>query len=116
MLKDISPTNLANGIRAVHNGKTMINPVIARHIVEGFLPSNGTSAMVIRQQYGLTQRENDVLAGVAKGLFDKEIASKLFLSESTVKSHLRAIYHRLTLRNRAQAGTFAVQNGLLPPR
>jgi len=113
VLKDISPANLASGIRAVHNGKTMINPAIARRLVEDLFAGNGAAWSSPGHQHGLTQREIDVLAGVAKGLSDKEIASRLFLSESTVKTHLRAVYHKLKLRNRAQAAAFMVDKGLL---
>ncbi len=113
VLKDISPMNLANGIRAVHNGTTMINPAVARRLVEDLFAGNGAAGISSRHQYGLTQREIDVLAGVTKGLSDKEIASMLFLSESTVKTHLRTIYHKLKLRNRAQAAAFMVDKGLL---
>src|SRR2546426_205175 len=54
-----------------------------------------------------------VLKGVASGLSDKEIASKLFLSEPTVKSHLRSVYQKLRIHNRAQAAAYAVKNGLM---
>ena len=115
MLKDIAPANLANGIRAVHNGRTMINPTIARHLVEDLFAYNGASTISPPLRWGLTQREIDILRGVAKGLSDKEIASTLFLSESTVKTHLRTIYHKLKLRNRAQAAAYMVNKGLHQP-
>jgi DNA-binding NarL/FixJ family response regulator len=113
VLKDISPANLANAIRAVHSGKTMINPSIARHLVNDFSSSGRTPAIsAARRLHGLTQREIDVLLQVAEGLTDKEIALQLFLSEATVKGHLRSIYHKLKLRNRAQAAVFAIENNL----
>ncbi len=114
VLKDISPTNLSKAIRAVHSGATMINPVIARQMVEGFSrDSSEFSTKGVRRPHRLTQREIDILAEVARGLSDKEIASKLFLSESRVKNCLRALYGRLKLRNRAHAAAFAVRRGLL---
>lgn len=114
VLKDITPANLASAIRAVHNGKTMINPTLVRQMVDALSGNNSIAAInASRGLHGLTQREIEVLAGIVQGLSDKEIASKLFLSESTVKTHLRAIYHRLKLRNRAQAAAFAVENNLL---
>ena len=91
----------------------MINLAIARRLVEDLFAGNGAGWASPGHQHGLTQREIDVLAGVAKGLSDKEIASRLFLSESTVKTHLRAVYHKLKLRNRAQAAAFMVDKGLL---
>jgi len=115
VLKDISPENLTNAIRAVHGGKTMISPVMARHLMDGLFNGNGAApASTNGHLQGVTEREIDVLAGVAQGLSDKEIASKLFLSESTVKTHLRTVYHRLSFRNRAQAAAFAVENHILP--
>lgn len=114
VLKDISPTNLSNAIRAVHSGATMINPVLARQMVEGFSSEGSAlSTKGARRLHRLTQREIDILVDVARGLSDKEIASKLFLSESRVKNSLRALYGRLKLRNRAHAAAFAVRRGLL---
>lgn len=114
VLKDISPADLVNAIRAVHKGSTMYSPLVVRHVPA--YPSamrdvrTAASARPIR---GLTRRELDVLTGVAAGLSDKEIAAKLFLSEGTVKTHLRAMYRRLGFDNRTQAAAFAVENRLL---
>lgn len=114
VLKDISPANLANAIRAAHNGRTTLSPVIARQMIDHFHSFRGTRDVApVRAGNGLTPREIDVLTGVTEGLSDKEIAAKLFLSESTVKTHLRAIYHRHRLRNRAQAVVFAIERRLV---
>jgi len=114
VLKDISPANLSNAIRAVHGGATMINPVLARQMVEGFSRDGGRlSPKGGRRVQRLTHREIEILIEVARGLSDKEIAVKLILSESRVKNCLRALYGRLTLRNRAHAAAFAVRRGLL---
>ncbi|HEX9532367.1 MAG TPA: response regulator transcription factor [bacterium] len=115
VLKDITPTNLASAIRAVHTGKTMINPAVARQMVEHLFTVREESIGMARRQYGITDREMEVLGGVAKGLSDKELGSSLGVSESTVKMHLRAIYSKLKLRNRAQAAVFAVEKGLVTP-
>lgn len=115
ILKDVSPTDLAEAIRTVHEGKTMISPIVARQMVNYlFATRNEPDTVGTPRRHGLTRREIEVLLGVAQGFSDKEIASKLFLSESTVKSHLRAVYHKLKLRNRAQAAAFAVEKDLLP--
>lgn len=114
VLKNISPTDLADAIRSVHHGGTTLSPVIARQMMNHFFDTRLESGVpTVKRIHGLTQRESEVLVGVAHGLSDKEIAAKLFLSESTVKTHLRMIYHRLKLRNRAQAAAFAVEKGLL---
>jgi NarL family two-component system response regulator LiaR len=114
ILKDISPQNLANAIRAVHQGKAIINPGLARQLLEDLAGVGLAPEPARRRPHGLTERELEVLVEVARGLSDKEIAATLYLSESTVKSHLRAIYRRLRLRNRAQAAAFVVEKNLLP--
>jgi DNA-binding NarL/FixJ family response regulator len=114
LLKDIPPTNLVNAIRDIHGGKTMIYPAIARRMVGDYRSGKGMPALTaVGQRYGLTQRKMDVLLEVALGLSDKEIASKLFLSKSTVKTHLRAIFHKLKIRNRTEAAAFVMAHGLL---
>jgi DNA-binding NarL/FixJ family response regulator len=114
ILKDISPMNLASAIRAVHQGKAIINPELAKRLLEDFAGHGSSAESARRRSHGLTDREIEVLVEVARGLSDKEIAAKLYLSESTVKSHLRAIYRRLRLRNRAQAAAFVMEKNLLP--
>ena len=113
VLKDIPPENLIRAIRSVHSDRTMINPVIARKLVERLAATERDAVLFnFRRGPGLTERELDVLKGVASGLSDKEIALKLFLSEPTVKSHLRSVYQKLRIHNRAQAATYAAKNGL----
>jgi DNA-binding NarL/FixJ family response regulator len=115
ILKDISPTNLSNAIRAVYGGATMINPVLARQMVEGIAQDESAPAGggMPRRAHRLTPRETNILVEVAQGLSDKEIAAKLGLSESRVKNCLRTLYGRFNLRNRAHAGAFAVRRGLV---
>jgi len=88
--------------------------MIARQLVENL--SRGTiepTTTAVRRQYGLTEREIDVIVSVAEGFSDKEIASRLYLSGSTVKTHPRSIYRKLKIRNRAQAAAFAVEKNLV---
>lgn len=113
VLKDISPQNLTNAIRAVHSGKTMVNPGILRRLVEEMQRRSEEQGISgIRRAHGLTEREVDVLLALSEGYSDKEIAARLYLSESTVKTHLRSIYQKLGVRNRAQAAAWAVEKGL----
>lgn len=114
VLKDISAANLCNAIRAVQSGATMINPVLARQMVEGLAQDDAAAAVgAPRRPHRLTPREMNILIEVAQGMSDKEIAVKLTLSESRVKNCLRALYGRLNLRNRAHAAAFAVRRGLV---
>jgi len=105
VLKDISAANLVAAIRAVHNGSTMVDPGVVPGLLECFATA-GTEGR--RGPHGLTEREAAILREVVGGLGDKEVAAKLFLSVSTVKADLRAIYRRLKVRNRAQAAAFTI--------
>ncbi|HKV71446.1 MAG TPA: response regulator transcription factor [Gemmatimonadales bacterium] len=111
VLKDISPENLVNAIRAVHEGRTMIHPVMARRLLER-LEANAKGGNQSGTQ-GLKDVETSILSSVALGLSDREIAVKLHLSEAAVKKRLRRIYGKLGARNRAQAALLAVQNHLI---
>jgi len=113
VLKDITTEHLAAAIRAVHRGSTMINPGIARQLLEDIAHGGGDAS---RETARLTDREMEILVNVARGFGDKEIATRLFLSESTVKSHLRDIYRKLEVRNRAQAAMYAIQHNLVTDR
>jgi DNA-binding NarL/FixJ family response regulator len=113
VLKDISPENLVRAIRAVYSGKTMVSPRILRGLVEEMQRRAEEGGLGgIRRAHGLTEREVEVLLAVAQGSSDKEIAAQLFVSQSTVKTHLRSIYRKLGVRNRAQAAAWAVEKGL----
>ncbi len=114
VLKDIAPEHLIAAIRAVHSGRTMISPVISKQMLAYFFAMrNDRHISTTARVCGLTLRDLDVLRGLVDGLSDKEIAAKLFLSASTIKTHLRAIYRRLKVRNRAQAVGVAVEKKLL---
>jgi len=115
VLKDISPINLVNAVRAVYAGNATPSAPIAGGLFRDHLvasPAAGTEQPQAYAISGITQNETKVIAGVVQGLSDKEIAAKLFVSESTVKSRLRYIYQKLRLRNRAQLAVFAIENGI----
>lgn len=101
MLKDAPRDELIACIKAVHDGRTLISPAIATKLAE----SMGAP--------GLTPRELEVLALVADGKSNREIATALFITEGTVKSHLSAMLGKLDASDRTQAVTIALKRGLL---
>jgi len=111
VLKDITPENLLRAIRAVRKGQTMIHPGIARRVLDrlSVVASNGNGSAPDGKS--LTEREAEILGLVARGATNKEIASKLFMSESTVKSHLRTIFNKINVHDRTQAAAYAIRGG-----
>ncbi len=109
---DISAVNLARAVRAVHAGATMINPRLARRLLAD-MDGDANGAAGWAALHRLTGRELEVLVELGRGLGDKEIAEKLYVSQTTVKAHLRAVYRKLRVRNRVQAVAFVANRGLL---
>src|SRR5215469_6407991 len=107
--KDIAPLQLVDAVRAMRNGNTTLSPHITSHDAASRQQRPDASG---GRPPGLTPRTVDVLKGVAAGLSDKEIAEQLLVSEWTVKAHLRAMYRRFNIRNRAHAAVFAIEKGL----
>jgi DNA-binding NarL/FixJ family response regulator len=116
MLKDAPPRQLAEAVRTVAMGETLLAPVITRRLVERYVrvPPPGSAAG--RERLGdLTDREREVLELIARGLSNSEIASRLFLSEATVKTHVTRILSKLDLRDRVQAVVLAYETGIVEP-
>lgn len=119
LLKDAQPAELANAVRAVASGDAVVAPRLTRRLLDTFagrLPDlrsgyQRTSPELDR----LTEREREVLSRVARGLTNGEIATALFVSEPTVKSHLGHVLSKLGLRDRVHAVVFAYQIGLVQP-
>jgi DNA-binding NarL/FixJ family response regulator len=109
---DISALNLTRAVRAVHGGATMINPRLARRLLAD-MDSSENGAAGWAALHRLTGRELEVLVELGRGFGDKEIAEKLFVSQTTIKAHLRAVYRKLRVRNRVQAVAFVANRGLL---
>jgi DNA-binding NarL/FixJ family response regulator len=111
VLKDITPENLLRAIRAVRRGQTMVHPGITRRMLDrlSIITKDGNGGLLFGEK--LTGREAEILSEIAKGLSNKEIAHKLFISESTVKSRLRNIFIKINARDRAQATAFAIRGG-----
>jgi DNA-binding NarL/FixJ family response regulator len=115
ILKDITPENLVRAIRAVRAGMSAVHPGVTRKLLDRIsLISRGRSNGGARlHRHGLTNREVEILVGIANGASPRELASKLFVSESTIKSHLRTIYRKIGVRDRSQAVAHAIRKGLV---
>ena len=91
----------------------VLSPRVIQNLFEDQESSNASSNGR-RSEYSLTQREHDILALLAEGRSNREIAGRLYLSEKTVKAHLAAIFRKLGVTNRTQAAMMAVQMGVGP--
>jgi DNA-binding NarL/FixJ family response regulator len=101
--KDVDPPALAAAIRAVHAGHVLLHPDVARLLAAGDAQPGGVR---------LTGREREVLAEIARGRSNREIARALSVSEKTVKTHVSAILTKLGVQDRTQAALYAVRTGL----
>jgi DNA-binding NarL/FixJ family response regulator len=116
MLKDAPPRQLAEAVRTVAAGESLLAPAVTRRLVERYVrtpPAGGTAQ---RERFSeLTERELEVLTLIARGGSNAEIAAELFLSEATVKTHVTRILSKLQLRDRVQAVVLAYETGLIEP-
>jgi DNA-binding NarL/FixJ family response regulator len=115
LLKTAPPDQLVAAVRSAVAGDMLLAPSITRRLVEEFARrprKDGRSATLDR----LTARELTVLELLARGLSNAEIAGKLVVEPSTVKSHVASVLHKLDLRDRVQAVVLAYESGLVQPR
>ena len=115
VLKDLRPEQLAEAVRVVATGESLLAPAITRRLVEQFVRRPPPGSARPPELETLTERELDVLRLVARGRSNAEIAQELFLSEATVKTHLTHILTKLRLRDRVQAVVVAYESGLVQP-
>ena len=114
LLKDATPEDLSQAINVAMSGSgNVLSPRVIQNLFEDQEASNA-AANGRRSEYSLTQREHDILALLAEGRSNREIAGRLYLSEKTVKAHLAAIFRKLGVTNRTQAAMMAVQMGVGP--
>jgi two-component system NarL family response regulator len=114
LLKEISIDDVASAIRSVHAGQSLISPSMASKLLTEFATMARKDAE--KQQMPtprLTDREMQVLTLVAQGLNNRDIAKQLFISENTVKNHVRNILEKLQLHSRMEAVVYAVKEKLL---
>jgi DNA-binding NarL/FixJ family response regulator len=110
LLKDASPAALISGVIAVANGEQVMEPGVARQVAAMLGKQRADRS---RQYNGLTPRELQMLAMIARGLVAKEIAYDLQISEKTVRNHVSKIYRKLGIFDRSQAVLYAIKKGLV---
>jgi len=124
LLKDVPPPELLAAIRAVASGDAVVAPSVTRRLLDAFLPhlpdpgsagAAGAAGGLPPELGELTAREREILIEVAAGLSNAEIAAKLVLAETTVKTHVGRMLNKLHLRDRVQAVVYAYEHGLVRP-
>jgi DNA-binding NarL/FixJ family response regulator len=112
LLKRTSPEELIAGIHTVAVGDSLLSPSVTRRVIDRMAQQPAPDRPYDERLEDLTPREREVLAQVARGLSNTEIADVLFIEESTVKTHVKRILMKLHLRDRVQAVIFAYESGL----
>jgi len=112
LLKDASTDEVAQAVRVVADGQSLISPSMAMKLLDEFKQMSRTDRTAPATPR-LTERELEVLRLVAQGLNNREIAKQLFISENTVKNHVRNILEKLQLHSRMEAVMYAVREKLL---
>jgi DNA-binding NarL/FixJ family response regulator len=113
LLKDTLAPDLLSAIRVVTRGDAVVAPSVTRRLLERHIGNGPDPAMPGAALGALTEREREVLALLARGLSNAELAAQLYLSEGTVKTHVSRILAKLGLRDRVQAVVYAYESGLV---
>jgi DNA-binding NarL/FixJ family response regulator len=116
LLKDVPPDDLVDAIRIVARGDAVVAPTVTRRLLdkfaEGLSLGSGRSDALLKR---LTEREQGVLRLMSRGMSNAEIAKELYVSETTIKTHVGNVLGKLGLRDRVQAVVFAYESGLVRP-
>jgi DNA-binding NarL/FixJ family response regulator len=116
LVKDTDPEELVRAVRAVVAGDALLSPRVTRRLIGEFATRARTPGTTDRRALDLlTEREREVVALVAEGLSNDEIAARLFLGIATVKTHVSRAMGKLNARDRAQLVVFAYESGLVRP-
>ena len=115
LLKDASARELAEAVRVVAAGDALLSPSVTRRLIAEFARMGAPRGPSRKTLQDLTERETEVLALVARGLSNAEIASRLVVAEQTVKTHVSRVLMKLGLRDRTQAVVLAYETGLVQP-
>jgi DNA-binding NarL/FixJ family response regulator len=115
LLKDTPPADLLAAIRVVAAGDALLAPAVTRRLIAEFARRPEPSTVTPAALAGLTEREREVLALVARGLSNAEIADRLVVSAATAKTHVSRVLAKLQARDRAQLVMLAYETGLVTP-
>lgn len=113
LLKDVTPEHLSAAVRLIRTGDALLAPAITRRLVERHATRDARTTTAHRDLATLTPRELDVLRLLAQGLSNAELAARLHLAETTVKTHVTRVLAKLRLRDRVQAVVTAYETGLV---
>jgi DNA-binding NarL/FixJ family response regulator len=116
LVKDVPPEQLVAGIRSVAAGESLLAPSVTRRLIQEFVRRPPDAVRTPPQELArLTAREVEVLRMMAQGRSNAEIATEVFVSETTVKTHVAHVLAKLGVRDRVQAVVFAYESGLVLP-
>lgn len=115
LLKTAPPVQLVDAVRTVAAGEALLAPTVTRRLIEEFVRRPPPGDQAPERLAALTDREREVMALIARGLSNGEIAERLYLSGATVKTHVNRILGKLDLRDRVQAVVLAYETGLVRP-
>lgn len=113
LLKDAPAEELFRAVRVVVAGEALLAPTVTRRLIQEAVSRTKRPRRVSRELDSLTPRERETVEQVATGRSNAEIALELFISEETVKTHVRRILQKLSLRDRAQVVVYAYENGVV---
>jgi len=112
LTKDVGADGIRDALERVMRGQAVIDPAVQQHVLEVIAAGRDGQGAAAQLPGGLTTREAEVLALIARGLSNAEIAAQLVVSEATVKSHINHLFAKTGVRDRAQAVAYAYEHGL----
>ncbi|RBQ17331.1 DNA-binding response regulator [Spongiactinospora rosea] len=115
LLKDSPPADLIAAIRTVAGGDALLDPAVTQRLIDAYVSRPVGQTVAVHGLDDLTEREKEVLKLVAQGLSNREISTRLHVSDGTVKTHLNRVMSKLDLTSRAQAVVVAYECGLVIP-